>query len=147
MRMTALPVGARDLLWSETTLVIATEREGRPWIASAFYAPEEHDGGLRLTCAFLASSTKLANLRANPHAALFVGPRAPSRWLQAAAIATVVEDEDGARQALARLLAHAPAARVFVERTPVVPVLLEVTGLKLTDLTGERAVVETFKVS
>lgn len=143
--MSALPARARDLLWSSTTLVVATARDGRPWIASAFYAPAEDGGVLTVTCAFLASSAKLANLRANPLAALFVGPREPSCWLQASAVATLVEDEPGRQAALDRLLAHAAAARVFVERVPVVPVVFRVEALKLTDLTGGKPPVETWE--
>jgi hypothetical protein len=145
--MAELPARARDLLWAETTLVIATERDGRPWIASVFYAPVEQDGELRLVCTFLASSSKLANLRANPHAALYVGPREPTRWLQATAVATVLDDPALAAEAIARLTAHAPAARVFIDRVPVVPVVLRVDGLKLTDLTGGWPPVETWKAA
>jgi hypothetical protein len=145
--MSALPARARDLLWSNTTLVLATERDGRPWIASVFYAPAETAGGLTLTCALLATSGKLANLRRNPHAAVYVGPREPTRWLQASAVASILDREDAARAAIQRLLAHAPAAAVFVEKVPVVPVMLRVTGLKLTDLTGALPPVETWEAS
>ena len=144
--MNTLPARARELLWSETVLVLATVRDGRPWVASVFYAPQEADGAVTLTCTLLASSGTLANLRADPHAAVFVGPREPTRWLQATATAAIVEDEPARQDAINRLLAHAPAARVFVERVAVVPVVLRLTGLKLTDLTGGQPPVETWKM-
>ncbi len=142
--MVELPPRIRALLWEHTTLVMATERDGRPAIASVFYAPEEHQGGVRLVCALLASSHKLANLRANPHAAVYIGPREPSRWLQAIGVATVVEDEAAAVDAIARLIAHAPGAKVFVDRVPVVPVLVSLKAIRLTDLMGERPPFETW---
>jgi hypothetical protein len=143
--MPELPPRARTLLWSETTLVLATEREHQPFVASVFYAPDEHEGGLRLTCAMLATSSKLANLRANPRTGLYIGPREPTMWIQATATAEIVDDPKAVEDAIARLIAHAPAAKVFVDRVPVVPVLLHVDGLKLTDLTGEKPPVETWK--
>jgi nitroimidazol reductase NimA-like FMN-containing flavoprotein (pyridoxamine 5'-phosphate oxidase superfamily) len=142
--MPDLPPRARALLWSESTLVLATEREGQPWVASAFYAPEERDGTLTLTCAFLATSRKLTNLRANPHTAAYIGPREPTRWLQLTATAEILDEPSASESAIARLVAHAPGARVFVDRVPVTPVLLRVHDLKLTDLTGERPPVESW---
>ena len=144
--MPELPPRIRALLWEHTTLVMATARADRPWIASVFYAPEEHDGGLQLVCALLATSRKLANLRANPHAAVYVGPREPTRWLQAAGAAAVL-DAAAAGDALARLTAHAPAARIFIDRVPVVPVILTIESVRLTDLTGARPPFEEWQTS
>jgi hypothetical protein len=56
----------------------------------------------------------------------------------------VLDGSDETAPALARLLAHAPAARIFVERVPVVPVVLTLTSIKLTDLGGAQPPVESW---
>ncbi len=142
--MPDLPARIRAVLWERTTLVLATVRDDVPWVASVFYAPEQHEDGLRLVCTLLASSRKLANLRANPRAAVYVGPQEPTCWLQAAGLASIVDDPTAAVAAIARLTAHAPAARLFVDRVPIVPVLIELDSIKLTDLTGAQPPVETW---
>lgn len=139
--MPDLPPRIHDLLSERTTLVLATERDGRPWVASVFCAPDLDGPGVRLLCALLASSRKLANLRANPRVAVYLGPQEPTQWAQATGTAAVVEGP-GASAALARLTAHAPGAQMFVERVPVVPVALTLNAIKLTDLTGEAPVIE-----
>lgn len=136
--MSGLPPRIRALLWAHTTLVLATTGDNRPAIASVFYAPEQREEGVRLVCALLASSHKLANLRAHPRVAVYIGPREPTRWLQAAGEAAEVQGEAAATAAIARLAAHAPPAKVFLERVPVVPVYIVLGAIRLTDLTGER---------
>jgi len=145
--MAALPARIRALLWENTTLVMATERDGQPWIASVFYAPEERDGTVTLTCALLSTSRKLANVRHNPRVAVYAGPREPTRWLQATGTAAVVDDPRAAAAALARLTAHAPAARIFVDRVPVTPIVVTVSHIRLTDLTGGGPPFETWPVA
>lgn len=119
-----------------TTLVMATARDHQPWVASVFYAPAQDSAGIQLTCALLASSRKLANLRQNPLAALYIGPREPTCWLQAEGQVAIVDDEAGRAMALARLLTHAPAAETFISRAPVAPVVITLDRVRLTDLTG-----------
>lgn len=143
--MTDLPERIRSLLWENKTLVMATERDGRPWISSVFYAPEADAGGVQLVCALLASSRKLANLRLNPRAAVYVGPREPTCWLQGEGSARVLDDPSETAAALDRLTAHAPAARVFIDRVPVVAVVLTLDSLRLTDLTGPKPPVEAWE--
>jgi uncharacterized protein YhbP (UPF0306 family) len=140
-----LPPRFRALLDDHQTLVMATERDGRPWIASVFYAPDVAGEGVRLFCTLLASSRKLANLAQNPRVAVYVGPREPTCWLQAEGVATVLDDPAMAEDAIARLTAHAPAARVFVDRVPVVPVRVDLESIKLTDLTGGKPPIETWE--
>jgi hypothetical protein len=142
MPMPELPPRTRALLWEHTTLVMATERDGRPWIASVFYAPEQDASGARLVCTLLATSRKLANLRLNPRVAVYVGPHEPTRWLQATGVATLVEEPAVVQDAIGRLTAHAPAARVFIDRVPVVPVIVALESARLTDLTGEQPPME-----
>lgn len=143
--MTGLPERIRSLLWENKTLVMATERDGRPWISSVFYAPEADADGVQLVCALLASSRKLANLRLNPRAAIYVGPREPTCWLQGEGSARVLDDATLSADALARLTTHAPAAQVFIDQVPVVPIVLTLDSLRLTDLTGPKPPVETWE--
>ncbi len=138
----SLPPRIRALLAEHTSLVLATARDDRPWVSAVFYTAEETADGVSLLCAVLTASRKLANLRANPRVAVFVGPREPSRWLQGEGTATVLDDPAMAAAAIARLTARVPAARVFTERVPVTPVRITLEAITLTDLTGERPPVE-----
>ena len=139
----AFPGRALAVLREHRTLVLATAgADRRPEAASVFYSPEVEDGRLTLVCALLSSSQKLAQLRENADAGVYIGPQSPTRWIQASARARIVEDADERERRLQQLLAHAPAASIFVERVPVTPVVFTITRLKLTDLTGERPPIE-----
>jgi hypothetical protein len=141
--MNDLPPRVREVLGEHQTLVLATVGgDGQPEAASVFFAPDESDGGLTLVVACLSSSTKLAHLRQNPRAGIYIGPQTPSRWVQAECLVTIVEDEAERSQRLDQLIAATPAAAVFVEQVPVTAVLFRVMRLKLTDLTGEQPPVE-----
>ncbi|MBI2761662.1 MAG: pyridoxamine 5'-phosphate oxidase family protein [Chloroflexi bacterium] len=142
--MDDLPTRMRALLWEQTTMVMATDQGGRPWIASVFYAPAFEDGRLRITCALLATSQKLANLRANPLVALYVGPQEPTRWLQASGSARVLEDPGAVQPAMSALKLHAPASAVFIDRVPVVAIVIDIDEAKLTDLIGGKPPIETW---
>jgi nitroimidazol reductase NimA-like FMN-containing flavoprotein (pyridoxamine 5'-phosphate oxidase superfamily) len=133
-----LPESVRNLLDEHRTMVVASaSRNGAPEAASVFFAPEYGTESLTLVCALLSRSHKLAHLRENPRAGLYIGPQRPTRWLQATAAARILEgDEQEHARRLAHLRAHAPEAGVFVERVPVTVVIFEVERLKLTDLTG-----------
>jgi hypothetical protein len=93
----------------------------------------------------LPTSSKLANLRVNPRTGLYIGPREPTTWIQATATAEVIDDPKQAEDAIARFLSYVPSASAVVGRVRAVPVLLRVEGLKLTDLSGEKPPVETWK--
>ena len=143
MPMVELPARARAVLVEHQTLVLATtDGDGTPEAASVFYAPVMDGEAPALVCAFLSSSGKLGHLRANPRAGIYVGPQTPTCWVQASATARIVEAAAEREARIAQLLAHAPGARVFVERVPVTAVVLTLTRLKLTDLTGARPPVE-----
>lgn len=132
-----LPERIRALLDENRTMVIATVApDGQPEAASVFYAPVHDGSDLFLVSALLATSAKLGHLCTASRTGVFIGPRAPTRWLQATATARIVVDEDERRERLALLLAHAPEAAIFVERMPVAAVLFRVERVKLTDLTG-----------
>ncbi|MGH2588683.1 MAG: pyridoxamine 5'-phosphate oxidase family protein [Dehalococcoidia bacterium] len=145
--MDGLPPRVRDVLGEHQTLVLATvDGNGQPEAASVFFASDEAEGGLTLVVACLSSSAKLAHLRENPRAGVYIGPQTPSRWVQAECLVTIVEDEAERSRRLAQLTAATPAAAVFVERVPVTAVLFRVTRLKLTDLTGGQPPVEVVEL-
>jgi nitroimidazol reductase NimA-like FMN-containing flavoprotein (pyridoxamine 5'-phosphate oxidase superfamily) len=133
-----------QVLAAHETLVLATVgAEGQPEAASVFFVPEQDGAGLLLICALLSSSAKLRDLRQNPRAGVFIGPQAPTRWLQAACTATIVEEPEERGRRLRQLVEAVPASRTFVERVPVTPVVFRVRRIKLTDLTGGQPPVET----
>jgi hypothetical protein len=141
--MDQLPPRVRSVLLEHHTLVLATvDAGGAPEAASVFYAPVDDGGVPVLVCALLSPSNKLAHLRGNPRAGVYIGPQSPTRWLQASVVATIVDTPEERESRLAQLLAHAPDAGVFVERVPVTPVVLRITSLKLTDLTGGQPPIE-----
>jgi hypothetical protein len=145
--MNQLPPRIRALLIEHHTLVLATVgSDGAPEAASIFYAPVDDSGVPALVCALLISSTKLAHLRVNPRAGVYIGPQRPTRWLQGAVVARIVDAPDERERRLAQLLAHAPDAGIFVERVPVTPVVLSIRSLKMTDLTGGQPPVEMVEV-
>jgi hypothetical protein len=145
--MNQLPPRVRALLLEYHTLVLATVgSDGGPEAASIFYAPVDDGGVPALVCALLSSSTKLAHLRVNPRAGIYIGPQNPTRWLQGAVVARIVEAPDERERRLAQLLAHAQDAGIFVERVPVTPVVLSIRSLKVTDLTGGQPPIEMVAV-
>lgn len=135
--MSTLPDRMLALIGEHDTMVLATaDRDGSPEAAGVFFALDLSTERPALVCSLLATSTKLAHLRQNPRAAFYIGPRAPTRWLQGAGVARLVEAPDEQAARTAQLIAGAPGAGVFIERVPVTAVVIEIRTLKLTDLTG-----------
>lgn len=134
-----LPERVRAVLAEHDTLVLATRApDGQPEAAGVFFAPVVEGGRLLLVTTILASSRKLGHIRADPRAAVYIGPGQPSRWIQAECVAEEPRTDGEIERRTAQLLAAAPGARVFVERVPVSVVVFAITRMKLTDLTGER---------
>jgi hypothetical protein len=132
------------LLGEHETMVLATvDAAGQPHATGVFFLPETVNGGLRLITALLSRSGKLANLRREPRAGVFIGPQQPTRWLQGECLATILDAGDDAERRLKQLSDELPAARVFIERVSAIPVLLDVRRLKLTDLTGGQPPIVT----
>jgi hypothetical protein len=117
---------------------------GQPEAASVFYTAEQTDTEILLIAALLSRSAKLDALRHNPRSGVFIGPQQPSKWLQAACVARIVEEEPERTERIRQLVAAVPDAGVFVERVPVTPVLFAVHQIKLTDLTGGQPPIEVF---
>ena len=121
------------------TLAIATEDEGQPYVTRAFFVEKPvgaEDTSLTLYGTFIVTSRKLANLRQNARVGLFIGPDQPSRWLEATAVAHVLEDESASAEVREKLGQKSPVAAGFIARVPIAAVEFSVNWLRITDLTG-----------
>jgi nitroimidazol reductase NimA-like FMN-containing flavoprotein (pyridoxamine 5'-phosphate oxidase superfamily) len=119
------------------TLVLATEDEGQPYATRIFFVEEPATAtACRLYGTLITTSRKLANLRRNPRAGLFVGPDQPSVWMEATAYARVLDDEASAAEVRASLARKSPTAAAFISRVPTAAVELDINWLRITDLTG-----------
>lgn len=117
------------------TLVIATADEAQPYATRIFFVEEPVTAtSCKLYGTLITSSRKLANLQKNSHVGLFIGPDLPSSWLEATAQAHVLNDEQSAAEVRAKLAAKSPAAAAFISRVPTAAVELEITWLRITDL-------------
>ena len=149
------PADVDRALWSlkaYDVLALASVSPAGPHVAGIFFAPEAAPGGgIRLLLAVLRDSRKHRELLADARVAFFCSPGNASRWIQGEGLASEFPDassEEGALM-LARLVAHAPGAAVYVDRLPVAPVVVDVQGLKvvedvtqpplLLDLSAQRA--------
>src|SRR5579883_1275754 len=119
------------------TLVIATEHEEQPFATRIFFVEDPASGtALKLYGTLITSSRKLANLRKNPRVGIFIGPDLPSIWLEATALARVLDEETLAAEVREKLARKSPAAAAFIARVPTAAVELEVNWLRITDLAG-----------
>jgi hypothetical protein len=140
----ASPSDVDRALWAlqaYDTLALATVSEAGPHVAGAFFAPEPHQGGIRLLLALLKGSRKHSELLADPRVAILCSPGNPSRWIQGWGIAAGVEDAEEGRLMMRRLVEHAPGASMFVDRLPVVAVTIEVRALKVVEDIGRPPLV------
>jgi Pyridoxamine 5'-phosphate oxidase len=137
-------VAAADLdraLWSlraYDTLALATVGENGPHVAAFFFAPERSDDGIRLLIATPPDSRKLREVRADPRVAFMCHPGDGTRWITGWGMARPL-DGSGATGPVARLLAHAPGARTFVEASPIVVVEVAVARLEVVDAVDTAA--------
>ena len=120
---------------------LGTVSESGPHVAGVFFAPEAHGGGIRLLMAILKDSRKHRELLGDPRVAFLCSPGNPSRWIQGSGIAAGVEDAEEGALMLRRLVEHAPGSSVFVDRLPVVPITVDVRGLKVVEDLGQPPLV------
>ena len=119
------------------TLAIATEHDGQPFVTRAFFVEEPvSENRVRLYGTFITTSRKLANLQQNPRVGIFIGPSQPSAWLEATALARTLNDESESSMVLENLGKKSPVAAAFIARVPVVAVELQLTWLRITNLTA-----------
>lgn len=119
------------------TTALATMGSAGPHVAGVFFAPERTATGLRLVTAMLRDSRKHREILEDPRVAFLCSPGAPTRWIQGAGRATAVEERDRWTALFAQLLEHAPGAQPFIDNLVVLPVIIDVTHLKVvTDPAG-----------
>ena len=125
------------------TLAIATEHDGQPFVTRAFFVEEPvSEGRLRLYGTFITTSRKLANLQQNPRVGIFIGPSQPSIWLEATASARTLNDESVSSIVLENLGKKSPVAAAFIARVPIVAVEMQITWLRITNLTASSRYTE-----
>jgi hypothetical protein len=119
------------------TLAIATERDSQPFVTRAFFVEEPvHESRLRLYGTFITTSRKLANLQQNPRVGIFIGPSQPTVWLEATALARTLKDENTSSIVLANLSKKSSVAAAFIARVPVVAVEMQITWLRITNVSA-----------
>jgi hypothetical protein len=124
----------RQLLASHATVKIATASPGGdPWIATAYFA--EGDSSFSLMFMLERSGRTLANMTANPRVAVMLeNGDAMALFAQGEGTANVVNDATGRfRDSIA---AKTPASAPLVGLGGLVPVRIEVTRWRLTDVPG-----------
>ena len=119
------------------TLAIATEHDGQPFVTRAFFVEEAvNESSLRLYGTFITTSRKLSNLQQNPRVGIFIGPSQPSVWLEATALARTLNDENASSMVLENLSKKSPVAAAFIARVPVIAVEMQITWLRITNVTA-----------
>ncbi|MBV8527927.1 MAG: pyridoxamine 5'-phosphate oxidase family protein [Candidatus Dormibacteraeota bacterium] len=123
-------------LWSlraYDAMALATTGEDGPQVAGVFFAPEVVKDGIRLIIATLGDTLLHRSLQHDPHVAFLCSPGNASRWVQGTGVAELVDDPLRHADLHERLMAHAPGARAYVERFPMVPALINVRRLKIVE--------------
>ncbi len=117
------------------TLAIATEHDGQPFVTRTFFIEEPaSESSLNLYGTFITTSRKLANLQQNPRVGIFIGPSQPSVWLEATALARILNDESASSVVLENLGKKSSVAAAFIARVPIVAVEIQITWLRITNL-------------
>ena len=123
-------------LWSlraYDAMALATSGEDGPQVAGVYFAPEIDADGIRLIIATLGDTLLHRSLQHDPRVAFLCSPGTASRWVQGTGVAELVSDPLQHADLHERLMAHAPGARAYVERFPMVPALIAVRRLKIVE--------------
>ncbi len=125
----------RSLFDRHATMALSAVSDGEPWIAKVFFVDDEPAPGRMDLCAgILATSGKLAMLRAHPRAAFLVASDTPDRWAQGVGDAQVIDDQGEADMVAKALFDKCDAAQPFLSRVDWRAVRLHVRRLKYTDV-------------
>lgn len=114
-------------------MALATIGEDGPQVAGVFFAPEIEGRGIRLIIATLGDTLLHRSLQHDPRVAFLCSPGTASRWVQGTGLAQLVDDPRRHADLHERLMAHAPGARAYVERFPMVPAVIAVQRLKIVE--------------
>ena len=128
-------------LWSlraYDAMALATTGDDGPQVAGVFFAPEVHEHRVRLIIATLGDTLLHRSLQRDPRVAFLCSPGTASRWVQGTGVAEVIDDPLRHADLHERLMAHAPGARAYVERFPMVPALIAVRRLKIVESIDAR---------
>lgn len=120
---------AQDVFKSCKVCTLATEKDGRPWATSVFFATE----GLDVYCIVEDRGQGMANLKENPRVALAIDDRVPDRFVQGSGIAEVVSGEEeikGRRLVLDKV----PEYKPFFEMVKTSVVRIKLDRLHVTDV-------------
>jgi hypothetical protein len=123
-------------LWSlraYDVLALASTSAAGPHVSGHFFVPEADGAGIRLLLAVLRDSRKHREILADPRVAFMCSPGNPSRWIQGEGAARGVDSVEEGAVMLRRLVEHAPGSSLFVDRLPVVPVVVEVRAIKVVE--------------
>jgi uncharacterized pyridoxamine 5'-phosphate oxidase family protein len=123
-------------LWSlraYDAMALATLGDDGPQVAGVFFAPEIAGRGISLIFATLGDTLLYRSLQHDPRVAFLCSPGTASRWVQGTGVAQLVDDPLRHADLHERLMAHAPGARAYVERFPMVPALIAVRRLKIVE--------------
>ncbi|MFA5889675.1 MAG: hypothetical protein WDA27_01775 [Actinomycetota bacterium] len=133
---------AKGIFDSHTTMSIAMNRDGEPWVGKAFFVEDEPTAGaLDICCALVLDARKLEMTRRSPRASFIVAGDVPDRWIQGAGTVRIADAED-AVEILDCLRRKTGAAGEFLERFDSTPVRIRVDRLRVTDLTATPPVTE-----
>jgi hypothetical protein len=120
------------------TLAIATEYNGQPFVTRAFFVEEPaSEDSLKLYGTFITTSRKLSNLQQNPRVGIFIGPSQPSTWLEATALARTLNNDSATSIVLENLGKKSSVAAAFIARVPVVAVEMQITWLRITNMSAK----------
>lgn len=134
-------------LWSlraYDAMALATLGEDGPQLAGVYFAPEIDGTGIRLIIATLGDTLLHRSLQQDPRVAFLCSPGNASRWVQGTGVAELVDDPARHADLHERLMAHAPGARAYVERLPMVPALIAVRRLKIVEARDMPALLVDF---
>jgi hypothetical protein len=137
--MTASHADVERALWAlrgYNITTIATTLPTGPHVAGAFFATLQEGERIRLLLTVFRGSRLHRGILADPRVAFMCSPGSASRWIQGSGLARPVDDPERRVELVDRLLAHAPQVRPFVDQPPSVPVLVDVTGLKIVEDLG-----------
>lgn len=123
-------------LWSlraYDAMALATLGDDGPQAAGVYFAPEIDGAGIRLIIATLGDTLLHRSLQHDRRVAFLCSPGNASRWVQGTGLAELVDDPARHADLHERLMAHAPGARAYVERFPMVPAVIAVRRLKIVE--------------
>jgi hypothetical protein len=112
---------------------LATTLPTGPHAAGVFFATILEGERIRLVLTVFRGTRLHRGIEHDPRVAFMCSPGNPSRWIQGTGRAHPVEDPERRIELIDHIVAHAPAARPFIEAPNSLPVLLDVVELKIVE--------------